>query len=156
MTGEPLLGAQVAIRGLLLGNVSDESGAYFINNVPLGKQTLTVEYLGYEPVSREHEVREGDANSLDFALSPAPIALEGVVVEEEAVRDLSAYVERTPLPSFASVPMRVVEAAPSDTTLMEEWHKSWKDFAGLHSIEYPLLGERVYFRRSPSRRSSVE
>ena len=118
-TGEPLIGGQVAVQGLPLGNVSDDAGDYFINNVPVGKQTFTVEYLGYEPQAREHEVQPGASTTLDFALAPTVIALEAVVVEEEVVRDLSEYVAKTPAPSFTPVELKPVEVAKPDTSLME-------------------------------------
>ncbi|MGH7566022.1 MAG: carboxypeptidase-like regulatory domain-containing protein, partial [Gemmatimonadota bacterium] len=37
-TGEPLVGAQVVVEGTNLGNVTNEDGSYFINNVPVGLQ----------------------------------------------------------------------------------------------------------------------
>jgi hypothetical protein len=151
-TGEPLVGGQVAVKGLPLGNVTDDAGSYFINNVPLGKQVFTVEYLGYESQSKEHNVQPGDSNTLDFALNPVPIEGEEVVVEEEVVVDLSEYVAKTPPPAFAAVPLREMEVEESDTTLMEDWHRAWRNFSALHSIEYPMMGERVYFRRPPKKK----
>jgi hypothetical protein len=148
-TGEPLIGGQVGVQGLPLGNVSDETGAYFINNVPVGKQTLTVEYLGYLPQSRELDVQPAGPTTVNFELTPEPIAGEEVVVEENSVADLSDYVERTPLPTLKPAPVTEPEIQHSDTTLMEEWHKSWRNFSQLYSIEYPMMGERVYFRRPP-------
>ncbi|MES2387021.1 MAG: TonB-dependent receptor [Bacteroidota bacterium] len=45
----PIFGAQVAVIGTepLLGAVSDESGNYRIKNVPLGRHTIKVSYIGY-------------------------------------------------------------------------------------------------------------
>ncbi len=148
-TGEPLIGGQVGVRGLPLGNVSDETGTYHINNVPVGKQTLTVEYLGYLPQSRELEVQPPGPTTVDFSLTPEPIAGDEVLVEENSVTDLSDYVERTSVPTLEPAPLHEVEIERSDTTLMEEWHRSWRDFSALHLIEYPMMGERVYFRRPP-------
>ena len=145
-TGELLVGGQVAVQGLPLGNVSDETGRYFINNVPLGRQVITVEYLGYEPASRAHDVEPGAANTVDFALTPTPIELDEVLVEEEVAVDLSEYATRTPRPSFRTAPVRAVGVEKPDTTDMEAWHRSWRNFTAVHAIEYPMLNERVYFR----------
>lgn len=146
-TGEPLIGGQIGVQGLPLGNVSDETGAYYINNVPAGKQTFTVEYLGYQPAAREVVIEPGAPVTLDFALDPEPIEGDEVVVEENSLMDLSDYVDRTATPVLKRSPLKEMELERSDTTLMEEWHKSWKDFNALHAIEYPMMGERVYFRR---------
>jgi hypothetical protein len=146
-TGEPLVGGQIGVQGLPLGNVSDDTGAYYINNVPAGKQTFTVEYLGYQPAAREVVIEPGAPVTLDFALDPEPIEGAEVVVEETSVTDLSDYVNRTATPVLRPSPLKEMELERSDTTLMEDWHKSWRDFNALYSIEYPMMGERVYFRR---------
>jgi hypothetical protein len=153
VTGEPLVGGQVSVQGLALGNISDDAGAYFINNVPLGKRTFTVEYLGYVPQSKEHSVQPGNSNTLDFALDPTPITGEEVVVEEEFVADLSGEIEKTAAPAFRPVALREVAITKPDTTQMEEWHRSWKGEPTIFSIEYPMMGESVYFRRPPSKPS---
>jgi hypothetical protein len=45
----PLWGAAVIIVGTepLLGNVTDSSGYFKINDVPVGRQTIKVSYMGY-------------------------------------------------------------------------------------------------------------
>jgi hypothetical protein len=146
-TGEALVGGQVGVVGMPLGNVSDDSGGYFINNVPAGRVTFKVEYLGYETLVEEHEVRAGSPNTLDFALEPTPIEGAEVVVEEQSTTDLSDYVERTPPPTLQRSAPREAEIERSDTTLMEDWHRSWRNFQPLYSIEYPMIGERVYFQQ---------
>jgi hypothetical protein len=154
VTGEPLVGGQVGVRGLPLGNVSDDSGAYFVNNVPVGKQMFFVDYLGYESQSKEHEVQGGVSTTLDFAMNPTPIEIDEVVVEEEIVRDLSEYVDKTSAPTFKPASVKEVAVAKSDTTLMEEWHRSMRATSTVHAIEYPLSGTKVYFRMPASKTSS--
>jgi len=48
----PLIGASVIIAGSdpLLGATTDIDGIFRIENIPLGRYTLQVEYLGYEPI----------------------------------------------------------------------------------------------------------
>jgi hypothetical protein len=152
-TGEPLAGGQVAVRGLPLGNVSDDAGVYFINNVPAGDQTFLVEYLGYEPQARSHRVEGGASTTLDFQLSPTPIAMDEVVVEEETELDLSAYVDRTPPPVLVPRDPRPVQPVESDTSQMVEWRRSMRDSERLHAIDYPLAGVKVYYWRPPVRRA---
>lgn len=146
-TGEPLIGGQVAVRGYPLGNVSDDAGAYFINNIPAGAHVISVEYLGYEGQAKELEIEAGTSATLDFALQPTAIELEEIIVEEETVRDLSEYVEKTARPVLDTKPLREVEVARSDTSAMEAWHQEMRDLTVVHAIEYPLAGTTVYFRR---------
>ncbi|MFA6978543.1 MAG: carboxypeptidase-like regulatory domain-containing protein [Ignavibacteriaceae bacterium] len=49
--GEPLIGANILVKGLKIGASTDVNGDYFILNVPPGTYTLTASMLGYEPVS---------------------------------------------------------------------------------------------------------
>ena len=45
--GEPLIGANVYIKGLKLGASTDIQGDYFILNIPPGTYTLTASMIGY-------------------------------------------------------------------------------------------------------------
>ena len=86
-TGQPLVGAQVIVEGTNLGNVTNDDGYYFINNVPVGIQALVAQYLGYQALSLEQRVLAGQTMTVDFVL-------EGEVVQAEAIL---AVIEREPL-----------------------------------------------------------
>ena len=45
--GEPLWGANVYLLGTSLGASTDSAGYYNIQNIPVGKYTLTCDYIGY-------------------------------------------------------------------------------------------------------------
>ena len=47
-TGEHLPYVNVQVKGTNIGTVTDESGHYFMTNLPLGKQTIVFSYVGYE------------------------------------------------------------------------------------------------------------
>lgn len=47
-TGEALVGANVLVEGSMMGSATDENGEYLISNVPVGKQTIEVSYIGYQ------------------------------------------------------------------------------------------------------------
>lgn len=47
-TKEPLIGANIILEGTSLGAATDLNGDYFIINVPPGKYTLIVSYIGYQ------------------------------------------------------------------------------------------------------------
>ena len=44
---EPLYGANVFLEGTTLGATTDSLGRYTIDNVPVGKYTVRVDFLGY-------------------------------------------------------------------------------------------------------------
>ena len=50
-TGEPLIGASVAVEGTELGNAADLHGEYLITRVPVGTHRLRASYTGYNDVT---------------------------------------------------------------------------------------------------------
>lgn len=47
-TGEHLPFVNVQVKGTNIGTVTDESGHYFLKDLPIGKQTIVFSYVGYE------------------------------------------------------------------------------------------------------------
>jgi outer membrane receptor protein involved in Fe transport len=86
-TGQPLVGAQVVVEGTNLGNVTNEDGYYFINNIPVGVQAVTAQYLGYQTTTNEQRVLAGQTMTVDFRLSSEIVEAEGII----------AVIEREPL-----------------------------------------------------------
>jgi hypothetical protein len=82
-TGQPLVGAQVVVSGTNLGNVTNEDGYYFINNVPVGIQGVMAQYLGYQTLTQEERILAGQTMSVDFALASEVIEQTGILVEIE-------------------------------------------------------------------------
>jgi outer membrane receptor protein involved in Fe transport len=79
-TGQPLPGAQLLIEGTRLGNLTDDSGYYFINNVPVGAQMIAASLLGYQAESHERVVLAGQTTTDDFALTTEVIVADSVLV----------------------------------------------------------------------------
>lgn len=76
-TGQPLIGANVIIKGTATGTVTDLDGTYSIM-LPEGRNTLIFSYTGYAT----QEVEVGPSNVLDVTLT------EGVVLETAVVTAL--------------------------------------------------------------------
>ncbi|MCK5439142.1 MAG: TonB-dependent receptor, partial [Gemmatimonadetes bacterium] len=87
-TGQPLVGAQIVVEGTNLGNVSNEDGYYFINNIAVGVQSLTAQYLGYQTTTNEQRILAGQTMTVDFRLSSEIIQADQAIV---------AVIEREPL-----------------------------------------------------------
>ncbi|MEK6571035.1 MAG: TonB-dependent receptor, partial [Bacteroidota bacterium] len=83
-TGEPLIGATVAVEGTTLGASTNIDGEYFILNVPPGAQTVKATYVGYAPVTiSEVKISAGLTSTIDFTLSPTSVQVEPVSIVAE-------------------------------------------------------------------------
>ncbi len=87
-TREPLVGGMVMIEGTNLGNVTTESGGYFVDYVPAGSYTISAEYLGYGTIRRSLDVTPGQTVNVDFAL-PSQVVLANAI---------TAVIEKEPIP----------------------------------------------------------
>lgn len=67
-TGEPLPGANVFIVGTAMGAATDQNGHYVIENVPPGRYTVQVSFIGYQPASRTVRVTSGAEVTVNFGL----------------------------------------------------------------------------------------
>ena len=80
-TGRPISGAQISVVGTRVGVLSGMDGRYLLLNVPVGPQSLKIEFIGYGvktiegiAISRDQVVQQ------DISLSTAAVALEGITV----------------------------------------------------------------------------
>jgi outer membrane receptor protein involved in Fe transport len=81
---EPLVGATVAVQGTFLGSTTDVDGFYTINNIPPGKYSVVVSYVGYRKVTITDVVVKIDlTTSVDAQLLPEAVQAEEVVVRAE-------------------------------------------------------------------------
>ena len=95
-SGAPLSGVAVVVQGQRVRAVSEEDGRFLLVGVPAGEHTVRFEVLGYKPRELERViVRTGRPTQLTVALTTAPIALPGVVVEVERVALVETSVSTT-------------------------------------------------------------
>lgn len=81
-TGKPLVGAQVFIKELQLGDVTDEEGYYIIRLKTRGQFTIVCRFIGYEEVKTTLLFNNQDIN-FDFLLHSKAIDLDEIVVIAE-------------------------------------------------------------------------
>ena len=79
-SGEHLPFINVIIKGTTIGTTTDNSGHYFLKNLPEGKFTIEYKALGYKPVTREVTLKKGKTLEINVELEEDQISLEGVVV----------------------------------------------------------------------------
>ena len=79
-TGEHLPHIVVLLKGTTIGVATDNSGHYFIHNIPVGKFTIEVSAIGYKTQTREVDITEGSSHEINFALEEDHVQLDGVIV----------------------------------------------------------------------------
>lgn len=84
-----------------LGSITNIDGEFAINKVPLGRYTVFISFIGYEPVTIPNVVvHSGKSNFLNVKLKESLVKLDEVVVEAEKAKDI-------PLNEMAAVSARV-------------------------------------------------
>ncbi|MEN1785374.1 MAG: TonB-dependent receptor [Bacteroidota bacterium] len=78
--GEPLPGASVVIRALVVGASSSLDGLFTLSRVPYGTHELEVSYIGFEPYKTTIELNEAFIALGDITLKPAVNALGEVII----------------------------------------------------------------------------
>jgi TonB-linked SusC/RagA family outer membrane protein len=89
---QPVAGAQVMIVGTSLQARSGREGRYAIAKVPTGQLQVQVRLIGFATATQPVTVAAGETATLDFALTPAAVPLDVVIVsatgQEQLKREL--------------------------------------------------------------------
>ncbi len=85
LTGEPLIGTNVAIQGTSLGASTNLSGEYTITNIPAGTHTIVFRYIGYKQIElADIQMNAGETLERNIELSQEAIMGEEVVITMQA------------------------------------------------------------------------
>jgi hypothetical protein len=87
----PLIGATITLVGSdpIMGSITDIDGSFRIDNVPIGRQTFAVQYIGYKSITVPNVlVTSGKEVILKLMLEESVERLEEVVVTADADKDL--------------------------------------------------------------------
>jgi len=87
-TGAPLPGTNVFLEGTDFGSATDLNGYYEIKNVPAGDYTLSAAFVGYEDITREISVIEGEELKVNFSMKPTILPGEEIVIVGYATQKL--------------------------------------------------------------------
>jgi hypothetical protein len=82
-TGEPMIFTGVTIQGTTLGAQTDVNGYFSITRVPAGKFNLLVTYLGYDTLTQEVEVKEGEIVTRKLYMQKSSVKLKDLVISAE-------------------------------------------------------------------------
>lgn len=79
-TKEHLSYITIGIKGTTIGTITDNTGHYFLKNLPEGEFVLEASSMGYKPVQKKVKLKSGVTLEVDFEIEEDAIALDGVVV----------------------------------------------------------------------------
>lgn len=79
-SNDPLYGANIVVRGTVLGGAARRDGTYFVTGVPAGRCEIEVSMMGYAAQRKEVNVISGATTVVDFELEETVLELGNVVV----------------------------------------------------------------------------
>ena len=79
-SGEHMPYVTIRLKGTTIGTTTDNTGHYFLKNLPEGTFTIEVSYLGYKTQEKKITVKKDDTEELNFQLETDDVALDEVVV----------------------------------------------------------------------------
>lgn len=80
-----LSGARIGVAGTALQTFADQSGDYYLPNVPAGPQSVTFGYVGYAEFTRPVAVSGSGLTTLDAIFGSEAVALAAFVIQGSAV-----------------------------------------------------------------------
>jgi len=88
ITSETLIGVPVMLEGTSLGTVTDLDGFYKIDNIPAGKYTVVIRYIGYNTKNIPLvDISERQVTVLDVVMEPANLQLNEVVITADLKKE---------------------------------------------------------------------
>ncbi|MBN1448133.1 MAG: TonB-dependent receptor, partial [Bacteroidetes bacterium] len=115
-TGEPLIGANVIVNsgGTTRGAATDANGGYVVLNVPIGKISIQVSYIGYQTITVENVlVRTNETAQKDIQLPSDSYKMdEVIIVAEKPLVDKNVTNSKTTVTQedIENLPVRGVES----------------------------------------------
>lgn len=79
-TDEHLPYVIVQVKGTTIGTTTDNTGHFFLKNLPEGTLVIEVKYMGYTTQSKSITIKQDTSKELNFSLSPSDMDLDEVVV----------------------------------------------------------------------------
>ncbi len=79
-TGEHLSYISVILKGTTIGTMTDNTGHYFLKNLPEGDFMIEVSSVGYKTLSRKVTAKKGITLEENFEIEEDAVSLDGVVV----------------------------------------------------------------------------
>ena len=83
--GEPVMFANVYLKGTTMGSTTDINGYFSITRVPDGSYTLLVTMMGYDTIAEPISLKNSQILNKKFNLEEAAIKLEAVNITADKI-----------------------------------------------------------------------
>lgn len=115
-TGDPIIGASIAVEGTALGATSDVDGRYIVINVPVGTYTILISSVGYSSLKVENVYVSTDlATKEDHALEAEVTDLNKTItvssIRPLVLSDKTTTIDVMTSEEFEALPIRGFESA---------------------------------------------
>ena len=79
-TGEHLAFITLYLHGTTIGTTTDDTGHYYLKNLPEGDYTLVMKSIGYKTIEKQVKLKRGQTLEINFEAEEDAVSLDGVVV----------------------------------------------------------------------------
>ena len=83
--GEPVMFANVFLKGTTLGSTTDINGYFSITRIPAGEYTVMVTSIGYDTISEKVSLKKNDVISKKYSIQEASIQLAAVNITADKI-----------------------------------------------------------------------
>ncbi|MEM9846655.1 MAG: TonB-dependent receptor [Bacteroidota bacterium] len=102
--GQPVIGANVYLKAIRKGGITDEKGQFQIKDVPAGTYNVSISHVGYKTATQSFQIQTGTLQqTIEFQLEKQTLALDELVVKATRVG------EKVPITS-SSLDKEAIEA----------------------------------------------
>ena len=112
--GNELIGATVYFEELGIGDDTDISGEFNLNNIPAGKYSVVVSYVGYTPLSKEIVFQQNQEKNENFVLEQ----------DEQVLLEIEVFGRRRERPekmdALTRIPLRLDEQVQSVSVISQK------------------------------------
>ncbi|MBD3162689.1 MAG: TonB-dependent receptor [Candidatus Eisenbacteria bacterium] len=126
----PLAFTNIQIVGSTMGAMSQDDGGFTIASVPPGTYEIRASYVGYEPVSREIEIAEGETLRITFRMKATEIRAKEVTIRAD--RPLVDVKRASTMRTFNAEELNALALQPTLDSVVEQVPGVTKDNNRLH------------------------
>ena len=88
-TKEPIIFCNVFLENTRFGIQTDLNGMYTLSKIPEGKYRVSATYIGYEKLSQEITIQEGEIVTLRFELNKSTIKIDEIEISNKIINKVN-------------------------------------------------------------------
>jgi TonB-linked SusC/RagA family outer membrane protein len=109
---QPIVGARVMVTGTQIGSLTGPDGRYTVGAIPVGSQSITIQRLGFAPVTRTVVITAGGVTTLNVTMLAQSVRLAEVVsvgYGTQRARDIAGSVTNVTTEALESAPISSID-----------------------------------------------